>query len=89
MLLADVAVHAVYVADAEARGEDGDLHLLLQGVVDGNTPLQLEVGSEATHEVVDLVHLLHGQSIGAILAAEGYGEENLLRVIDVVVVEQR
>ena len=33
-----VAGHILQVVEAEARGEDGDLHLLLQGVVDGNTP---------------------------------------------------
>ena len=89
MLLVDVAVHAVYVADAEARGEDGDLDLLAQLGIDGDTPLDLEAVVKLGHEVVHVVHLLHHEAVVAVLAVgEVDAKQNFLRVEDVAVVEQ-
>ena len=89
-VLLEVVAHAVDVVDAEARGEYRHLDALAQLGIERQSPLQLELAAEALHEVVDVVHLVHRQSgVLALLAGKRYGEEYLLGVVDVVVVEQR
>ena len=85
-----VAGHAVDAVDAEAGGQDGDLHALAQLGVGGQSPLDFEVVAELAHEVVHVVHLLHHQRAGAVLVAgKRDAEQDLLGVEHVVLVEQR
>ena len=89
-LFLQVTVHTVDALDTEAGSEDGDLHLLAQFEVGGKTPLDLEVVAELGHEVVHVVHLLHHQRLLAVLrTCERDGEQDLLGVEDIVIVEQR
>src|SRR5574344_2783177 len=84
-----MSMHDVDVLYTETSGEDSYLHLLAQFGVGGKSPLEFEV-TEFCHEVVDIVHLLHHQAVLTILLTpERYGEQNLLGVEHVVVVEQR
>ena len=87
----DVAVHSVNVLYAEARGKDGNLYLVAQLGVGGKSPLDFKLSVELCHKVVHVVHFLHHQAalVVALLAAEGYAEQDFLRVEDVVIVEQR
>ena len=93
-LLSDVDVHSVNVLDAETGSKDCYLHLLAKVGVESDTPLYLEVGTEALHEIVHFVHFLHHKTVVAVVAccavlAEVDAEKNLLGVEYVVVVEQR
>ena len=88
-MLLQSSLHAVDIGDAESCGEYGDLHALAQFRVDGHAPLDFEVAAELVHEVVYVVHFLHHEVVlAALLLVECNGEKNLLRVEDVVVVEQ-
>ena len=83
-------LHAVDIFDTETGGEDGNLDLLTQIGVEEYAPLGLIVTVEVRHELIDLVHLLHTQSLViGFVCGEGDTEQNLLGVVDVVVVEQR
>ena len=83
-------LHAVDILDAETGGEDGNLDLLTQIGVEEYAPLELIVTVEVRHELIDLVHLLHTQSLViGFVCGEGDTEQNLLGIVDVVVVEQR
>ena len=62
-----MAAHAVHVLDAEARGQDGYLHLLAQFGIGGESPFDFEVAAELCHKVVHVVHLLHHKSLFRLL----------------------
>ena len=90
-MLLEVVGHAVDIFDAEACSKDSDLDLLAKLWVDGESPLEFKAATETIHEVIDIVHLVHGEGLVlcTVLAGEGYGDEYLLGVVDVLVVEQR
>src|SRR3712207_9214250 len=71
----------VYILDTEARSEDGNLYLLAQFGVDGQSPLYFEVAAELGHEVVYVVHLIHHQARRvALLVAEVDGDRKSTRL---------
>ena len=88
-MLLHVAVHSLYVFETETCCQYGNLDTASQLWVYGESPLQLEVISELLHEVVHIVHLIHGQTrIVLLLACEGDAQQDLLGVEYIVVVEQ-
>ena len=85
-----VIVAAFYVLQSESCCQDGDFYLAAQLRVDGKSPFQLEVVAELLHEVVDIVHLVHGETwIVLLLASESDAQEDLLGVENIIVVEKR
>ena len=85
-----MVAHAVDALNAKACGKDGDLDLLTQFEIGGESPLDFEVVAKLGHKVVHVVHLLHHQRLLAVLrACKRDGQQDFLRVEDVVVVEQR
>ena len=89
-MLLEVSVHAFYVLQSESCCQDGDFYLAPQLRVDGKSPFQLEVVAERLHEVVDIVHLVHGETwIVLLLASESDAQEDLLGVENIIVVEKR
>ena len=47
------------VLHAKARGKYGNFHLVAKALVEGNAPLEDEVGAELGHELVYIVNLFH------------------------------
>ena len=85
-----MAAHTVDILNAEACCKDSNLDLLVEFRVNGQSPFQLEVGTEVIHELCHIAHLLHGQTgVILVVTVEVDGEQDFLRFVDIVVVEQR
>ena len=59
----EVAAHAVHVFNAEACGQDGNLHFVAQLGIGGQSPFDFEIAAKLGHEVVHVVHFLHHQAL--------------------------
>ena len=80
-VLLQMTAHAVDILDAEAGGEHRNFHLITQFGIEGQAPLQFKVFTKLQHEIVDIVHFVHGES-GILLALAGEGEGRVRKAIE-------
>ena len=88
-MFSEMYVHTVYILYAESCCKNSHLYLVAQLGVDSQSPFQFEVVAKVAHEVVDVIHLVHGETCVVFSRTrEGNAEKNLLGVEHIVVVEQ-
>ncbi len=89
VFLVHVHVHAIDIIKTKSCGEDCHLHLLTQFWVSAKSPLYLKVIIKLSHEVIDIIHLIHHQTrVVILLIAEVDAEKYLARIEYIIVIEQ-
>ena len=77
----------IYIGKSESCCEDSNLHLVTKCRIVSYTPLQFKIG-ELLHEVVNLSHLIHHQTLVVSIICMSNREEYLLGVENIVIIEQ-